>query len=97
MQQRAVGEALFLEATLENRTKAPMLLDAVRFAATEPYAAERVDPPAACEPPPGPGPPGTYIADLALLPPEGPPASRAKQASAFSSTRARGRRLLWGG
>lgn len=66
-----VGKVVFLEATLENRTKAPMLLDAVRMAAAEPYSAQRLDPPSAGAATPGGGPLSAYVADVALLPPEG--------------------------
>ena len=41
-QQRTVGDAVLLEASLENATRAPMLLDAISFFPSPPWAAERI-------------------------------------------------------
>ncbi len=42
MQQRQVGEAVLLEAALENATRDPMLLDTVTFLPSPGYTAERI-------------------------------------------------------
>lgn len=42
LQQRQVGELVLLEATLENATKASMLLDTVTLLPSPPWAAERI-------------------------------------------------------
>lgn len=42
LQQRTVGDAVLLEASLENATRAPMLLDAISFFTLPPWSAERI-------------------------------------------------------
>lgn len=62
-QQRQVGEAVLLEASLENATKAPMLVDSVTFMPTPPWAAERIGGGgAAALQPPVPAAPGAALA-----------------------------------
>lgn len=41
-QQRQVGEVVLLEASLENATKAPMLIDTITFMPSPPWAVERI-------------------------------------------------------
>jgi hypothetical protein len=41
-QQRQVGDSVLLEASLENATRAPMLLEGVTFLPTPAYTAHRV-------------------------------------------------------
>lgn len=69
-QQRTVGEAVLLEATLENATRAPMQLDAVTFFPTPPWAAERVEGGGVSSlPPPGvAGAPGAEVGPLRCVP-----------------------------
>jgi hypothetical protein len=73
LQHRLVAQDVLLEATLENRTKAPMLLDAVRLVPAPPYTAQTLDPPApaAAAAAPGAGPLVAYADAVPLLPPEG--------------------------
>ncbi|KAI7836638.1 hypothetical protein COHA_009523 [Chlorella ohadii] len=77
--QRTVGDAVLLEASLENATRAPMLLDAISFFPSPPWAAERIGGGgAATLPPPAQttggsaaaqaGPLSTYIAALPVIP-----------------------------
>ncbi|PRW59506.1 trafficking particle complex subunit 13-like [Chlorella sorokiniana] len=77
--QRTVGDAVLLEASLENATRAPMLLDAITFFPSAPWATERIGGGgAATLPPPSTaagggadaeaGPLSAYIAALPLIP-----------------------------
>eukprot|EP00887_Chlorella_sp_A99_P006493 scaffold3.g6493.t1 len=64
---RLVGGSVLLEATLENATKSPMLLEGVQLQAAAPFAAAPLAPAA----PPAPGPLGDYLSHAAVVPPEG--------------------------
>ena len=79
-----VGEAVLLEATLENLTKAPMLLDSVAFQAQPPFQALQIGGHSAPSfeegegagagasgSSSGGGPLAGYLASLPLLPPSG--------------------------
>ncbi|KAL4458792.1 hypothetical protein ABPG75_013657 [Micractinium tetrahymenae] len=81
--QRHVGEAVFLEAALENATRDPMLLDTVTFLPSPGYAAERIGGGGASSGPSSgaaaaaeaawatAGPLSAYIHALPLMPPDG--------------------------
>lgn len=58
---------MFLEATLENATKAPMVLEAVQLQAAQPFAARPLLP----RQPPQPGPLGPYLSSATVVPADG--------------------------
>jgi len=69
VQHRAVGGAVFLEATLENKTHEGMLMESVDFIPTATYTARRIETPRT-PPAEQASPLAAYIANVPLLPPE---------------------------
>lgn len=67
LQQRTVGDAVLLEASLENATRAPMLLDAISFFPSPPWAAERIGDGGAAALPPPPADGGSAAAEAGPL------------------------------
>lgn len=67
LQQRTVGDAVLLEASLENATRAPMVLDAISFFPSPPWAAERIGDGGAAALPPPPADGGSAAAEAGPL------------------------------